>query len=79
MPLSYGGGVHSLEQIQRLFAIGYEKVILNTALVETPDLIREAVAYAGSRDVGVFGHGTASELARLRARARDLARRREGR
>ena len=38
-----------------------------------------AVAYAGSRDVGVFGHGTASELARLRARARDLARRREGR
>ena len=23
MPLSYGGGVHSLEQIQRLFAIGY--------------------------------------------------------
>ena len=38
-----------------------------------------AVAYAGSRDVGVFGHGTASELARLRERARDLARRREGR
>ena len=38
-----------------------------------------AVAYAGSRDVGVFGHGTASELARLRARARDLAWRREGR
>ena len=51
MPLSYGGGVHSLEQIQRLFAIGYEKVILNTALVETPDLIREAVAYAGSQSI----------------------------
>lgn len=30
-----------------------------------------AVAYAGSRDVGVFGHGTVSELARLRARARE--------
>ena len=51
MPLSYGGGVHSLEKIQRLFAIGYEKVILNTALVETPDLIREAVAYAGSQSI----------------------------
>ena len=38
-------------QIQRLFAIGYEKVILNTALVETPDLIREAVAYAGSQSI----------------------------
>ena len=30
-----------------------------------------AVAYMGSRDVGVFGHGTVSELARLRARARE--------
>lgn len=51
MPLSYGGGVHSLEQIQRLFAIGYEKVILNTALVESTDLVREAVDYAGSQSI----------------------------
>lgn len=51
MPLSYGGGVHSLEQIRRLFAIGYEKVILNTALVESPELIQEAVAYAGSQSI----------------------------
>ena len=51
MPLSYGGGVHSLEQIRRLFAIGYEKVILNTAMVEQPNLIREAAAYAGSQSI----------------------------
>ncbi len=37
-----------------------------------------AVAFAGSRDVGVFGRGAASEFVRLRARAREEERRREG-
>ena len=51
MPLSYGGGVTTLEQIQTLFAIGYEKVVLNTALVNDPQLVRDAVAYAGSQSI----------------------------
>lgn len=51
MPMSYGGGIVSLEQIRRLFAIGYEKVVLNTALVRDPQLIRDAVAYAGGQSV----------------------------
>ncbi|MFR5196528.1 MAG: chloride channel protein, partial [Eggerthella lenta] len=33
-------------------------------------LIAVAAAYAGSYDVGVFGRGAASELARVRRRAR---------
>ncbi|MBP7402235.1 MAG: imidazole glycerol phosphate synthase subunit HisF [Clostridia bacterium] len=51
MPLSYGGGISSIDQIRRLFSIGYEKVILNTALVRDPDLVREAVAFAGSQSI----------------------------
>ena len=34
MPLSYGGGVHSLEQIRRLFAIGYEKSCKQKSIAE---------------------------------------------
>ena len=51
MPLSYGGGVTTLDEIRRLFAIGYEKVVLNTALVKDPQLVRDAVAYAGSQSI----------------------------
>lgn len=51
MPLSYGGGITRLEEIHKLFSIGYEKVILNTALARNPDLVREAVRYAGSQSI----------------------------
>ena len=51
MPLSYGGGICDMDHIKRLFRTGYEKVILNTCLVKKPNLIREAVKYAGSQSI----------------------------
>lgn len=51
MPLSYGGGITSIEQVRKLLAIGYEKVILNTSLIKNPDLIKEAVELFGSQSV----------------------------
>lgn len=51
MPLSYGGGIRAIEQVRRLLAIGYEKVVINTMLVENPDLIQEAVKLAGSQSI----------------------------
>ncbi|MBR2771894.1 MAG: hypothetical protein IKD78_07765, partial [Bacteroidales bacterium] len=42
MPLSYGGGIKTVEQIHDLLAIGYEKIVLNTALVRSPELITKA-------------------------------------
>jgi cyclase len=53
MPLAYGGGVRSMEDVRRLLSIGIEKVILNTAAVEQPGLIRLAADYAGSQAVVV--------------------------
>lgn len=53
MPLSYGGGINDIEQVRHLLAIGYEKVTVNTALVKNPDLVKEAVALAGSQSVVV--------------------------
>ena len=51
MPLSYGGGITKLSEIERLFYIGCEKVILNSALVNQPELIMEAVSFAGSQSI----------------------------
>lgn len=53
MPLSYGGGLTNMNQIENLFKIGYEKAVLNTSFVVKPDLVKEAVSYAGSQSVVV--------------------------
>lgn len=53
MPLSYGGGITTLDEIKKLFYIGYEKVILNTSFVLNPNLITEAVKFAGSQSIVV--------------------------
>lgn len=51
MPLSYGGGITSVEQAKRLLAIGYEKVVINTQLVRNPKLVEEIAAFAGGQSV----------------------------
>lgn len=51
MPLSCGGGITTLEQVRELLAIGYEKVVINTALIRNPDLIRQASATFGSQSI----------------------------
>ncbi len=53
MPLSYGGGIKNLEQIKKLFSIGYEKVVINTSFYSTPELVRQAADYAGSQSIVV--------------------------
>lgn len=53
MPLSYGGGVKSLKQMEKLFCIGFEKIIANTAFNENPELVREAVKEFGSQSLVV--------------------------
>ncbi len=51
MPLSYGGGVTTVAQMRRLFHIGFEKLILNTAWQDNPALLGEAAAAFGSQSV----------------------------
>lgn len=51
MPLSYGGGIKDLEQIHDLLASGYEKVVINTALIRQPDLIKHASSRFGSQSI----------------------------
>lgn len=51
MPLSYGGGIRTIEDIHALFNAGVEKVALNTDAVSNPDLVREASETFGSQSI----------------------------
>lgn len=51
MPLCYGGGLKSLSAIEQVLKVGVEKVALNTALAESPDLVRDAARRFGSSTV----------------------------
>lgn len=50
MPFAYGGGVSSIEDIEKLFYIGVEKVILNSALSDKA-LVVEAIRRFGSQSI----------------------------
>lgn len=51
MPVAYGGGVRTLEQIRRLIRSGVEKVVINTLATESLDTIRAAVEVFGSQAI----------------------------
>jgi cyclase len=53
MPLSYGGGIKNLNHIEKLFSIGFEKIVLNSHSVVDPKFINEAVSIAGSSSIVV--------------------------
>jgi cyclase len=51
MPLSYGGGVRTLDNAKDIFGIGFEKVMLNTHLIKNPKLITDISKFFGSQAV----------------------------
>jgi cyclase len=51
MPLCYGGGVKTVEQAQRIFGLGIEKIALSSAAIENPDLITKVAERVGSQSV----------------------------
>ncbi|MCA0396364.1 MAG: AglZ/HisF2 family acetamidino modification protein [Bacteroidetes bacterium] len=53
IPLAYGGGISSITDVQKLFYIGVEKVILNYQAFRQPALITESAKMVGSQSVVV--------------------------
>ncbi len=51
MPLAYGGGITTIDEIHRLFSIGVEKIIINSAVMCGQELIKEAATIFGSQSV----------------------------
>jgi cyclase len=53
MPLTVGGGVRSTEDIRILLAAGADKVAMNTAAVDDPELVRAGAEKFGSQCIVV--------------------------
>lgn len=66
MPLCYGGGVKTVEQIERLIALGVEKVALGSATVDEPQLITRAAERVGSQSIVAVMDVSTSGLMRSR-------------
>ncbi|MEO8527450.1 MAG: HisA/HisF-related TIM barrel protein [Pseudolysinimonas sp.] len=78
VPLAYGGGVGSVEQADRLVREGFEKIVFNTTLLDSPEIVADAVRALGAQAViaavdvraydgeyRIFGRG-GTELSELR-------------
>jgi cyclase len=53
MPLCYGGGVTTAEQVQKIIGLGVEKVALSAAVVADPTLLSRACERVGRQSVVV--------------------------
>ncbi len=51
MPLCYGGGVRTAEQVQQIVSLGVEKVAISSAALDEPGLISRAAQKVGSQSV----------------------------
>ncbi|MGJ9385141.1 imidazole glycerol phosphate synthase subunit HisF [Salipaludibacillus neizhouensis] len=53
IPFTVGGGINALEDMKRILRAGADKVSLNTAAVNRPELIREGADFFGSQCIVV--------------------------
>ena len=53
MPLTVGGGIRNLEDIRFLLNAGADKISMNTAAVENPELVKKAAERFGSQCIVV--------------------------
>ena len=53
IPLTVGGGVRKVEDVRRLLNAGADKVSMNTAAVQNPDLVAEASGKVGAQCIVV--------------------------
>lgn len=51
MPLCYGGGVNSVDQVRKIIKLGAEKVAISSAAIENPQLLSKMSAAVGAQSV----------------------------
>lgn len=61
IPLTVGGGISSLDDMNDLFDVGVTRVSVNSAAVKNPDLVREAAATFGGDRIVVAIDGRRNE------------------
>ena len=53
MPLCYGGGVKTVEQVERIISLGVEKVVMSSAAVSDLELVLRAAEVVGNQSIVV--------------------------
>ena len=51
MPVTYGGGIRDLDDMKQVFALGIEKIAINSFAVEDPSFVRAAADKFGGQSV----------------------------
>jgi len=53
MPFAYGGGICNIDDVEKLFKTGIEKIVLNTSAIKKPKFVKEVAANFGSQSIVV--------------------------
>ena len=53
MPLCYGGGIKTVEQAQKIFSLGVEKIAVSSVAIENPSIISSMAERVGNQSVVV--------------------------
>ncbi len=53
MPFCYGGGIKTVEQVEKVISLGVEKVAISSAFVSNQELVKAATRVVGSQSVVV--------------------------
>lgn len=51
MPMAYGGGLTNVEEVRRIFSLGFEKVVISTASYSNLNLISEVSSIFGAQSI----------------------------
>jgi len=53
MPLCYGGGIKTVDQAQKIFSLGVEKIAVSSAAIENPSIVSSMAERVGNQSVVV--------------------------
>ncbi|MCK5508769.1 MAG: imidazole glycerol phosphate synthase subunit HisF [Desulfobacterales bacterium] len=53
MPLCYGGGIKTVEQAQKIFGLGVEKIAISSLALENPEIVAGIAGHVGNQSVVV--------------------------
>ena len=53
LPIQFGGGLRSVEDVDRVLGLGVARVILGTVAIREPEVVREALARYGAERIAV--------------------------
>ncbi|NLV74551.1 MAG: 1-(5-phosphoribosyl)-5-[(5-phosphoribosylamino)methylideneamino]imidazole-4-carboxamide isomerase [Chloroflexi bacterium] len=53
VPIQFGGGLRSVEQVEQVFEMGVTRVVLGTAAIDHPELVKDLLARWGAERVAL--------------------------